>query len=76
MGIASLILGIIGILLGWIPLVGAVGVIFCSLPAIILGVISKRRKKRIGISCAGIVLGAIGVAYFLYIIIATLVEVS
>lgn len=75
MGITSLLLGIIGILLGWMPIVGIITAIFCSLPAIILGVISLRRKKKVGISRAGIILGAIGVAYFLYIIIASLIEV-
>lgn len=74
MGIASLVLGIIGILLGWLPIVGMITAIFCSLPAIILGVISLRRKKRIAISRAGIILGAIAVTYFLYIIIASLIE--
>ena len=75
MGIASLVLGIIGVLLGWLPLIGIASAILCSLPAIILGIISLRRKKRIGISRAGIILGAIGVAYFLYIVIASLIEV-
>ena len=74
MGITSLVLGIIGVLLGWIPLLGIITAIFCSTPAIVLGVISLRRKKRIGISRAGIILGAIGVAYFFYIIIASLIE--
>ncbi len=76
MAITSLVLGIIGVLLGWMPLIGIIGAIFFSTPAIILGVISLRRKKRVGISRAGIILGAIGIAYFLYIIIASLVEIT
>jgi len=76
MGIASLVLGIIGVLFGWLPIIGVVTAIFCSTPAIIFGVISLRRKKRIGISRAGIILGAIGIAYFFYIIIASLIEIS
>lgn len=72
---SSLTLGIIGILLGWLPLAGIIGAIFFSIPALILGIVSVRRKKRIGLSRAGIILGAIGVAYFLYIIIASLIEI-
>ncbi|HEA47319.1 MAG TPA: hypothetical protein ENH97_02795 [bacterium] len=74
MAIASLVLGIIGILLGWMPLFGIIGAIFFSIPAVVLGIISLRRKRRIDISRAGIILGAIGVVYFLYIIIASLIE--
>lgn len=68
MGIASLVLGIIGILLVWVPLVGTI----CAILAIIYGVISLRRKKRVGISIAGLSLGTIGVAIFIVALVVAL----
>ncbi len=65
----SLILGMIGALLA-VVMIG----LLCSVLAIVFGINSLRRKKRIGVSRAGIILGAIGIAYFLYIIIASLIE--
>ena len=71
MGIASLVLGIIGILLVWVPLVG----IICSILAIIYGIVSLRRKRRVGISIGGLSLGIVGVVIFIAALVLTLPEV-
>lgn len=65
MGIAALVLGIISIIIGFIPLCGSIAL----LPAIIgliLGIVdtvqkSKKGEKK-GVSIAGLVLSAIAVA--------------
>ncbi|HEA47406.1 MAG TPA: hypothetical protein ENH97_03240 [bacterium] len=68
MGIASLILGIIGILLVLVPLVGTI----CSILAIIYGIVSLRRKKRVGMSIAGLSLGIIGIVIFIVVLVVAL----
>lgn len=69
MGIAALILGIISIIIGFIPLCGTIAL----LPAIIgliLGIVdtvlkSKKGEKK-GISIAGIVLSAIAIVIIVF----------
>ena len=65
---ASLILGIIGILLVWVPLVGTI----CSILAIIYGIVSLRRKRRVRLSIAGLSLGIIGVVIFIVALVVIL----
>lgn len=69
MGIAALVLGIISIIIGFIPLCGSIAL----LPAIIgliLGIVdtvqkSKKGEKK-GVSIAGLVLSAIAVAVIIF----------
>ena len=61
MQVASLVLGVLGLLAGWIPITGLV----LAAIGLILGVISVKRakaeKQPSGLGTAGLVLGAIGV---------------
>lgn len=69
MGVAALVLGIISIIIGFIPLCGSIAL----LPAIIgliLGIVdtvqkSKKGEKK-GVSIAGLVLSAIAVAVIIF----------
>ncbi len=63
--VASLVLGIVGLVL-FCCCAG----IYCSIPGLILGIVSKKsRPQNNGIATAGIVLSAIGVAVLLFYII-------
>lgn len=64
MGIASLVLGIIGILTSWIPFIGLVSFILVVI-GLVLGIIdlhnkTKANEKR-GVSIAGVVVNAVGI---------------
>lgn len=59
LSIASLVCGIIGMVLAFIPIIGFISWILCPL-AIILGVIGKRQGGSTGNSAGGIVTGIIG----------------
>lgn len=69
MGVAALVLGIISIIIGFIPLCGSIAL----LPAVIgliLGIVdtvqkSKKGEKK-GVSIAGLVLSAIAVAVIIF----------
>ncbi len=67
LSIAALVLGILGIVGGWIPVVGYFTTV-CAILGIVLG--AKGRKKSIaaegkasGLATAGLVLGIIGTAF-------------
>jgi uncharacterized membrane protein YccC len=61
MGAAALALGIVGVVLCWIPFLGWVGILV-ALVALVLAVLAIRRgEKRLGI--AGLVLAVIGLAW-------------
>ena len=51
-GVASLVLGILSIIIGWYPFLGLIFVI----PAIVFGHMQQKRNK-IGIATAGLVMG-------------------
>ncbi len=74
MGIAALILGILGVILSWIPLVGWLGVVL-ALVAIILGFLTLKKGKK-GLGIAALVLGVIGFGWGLYVQIQTLMFAS
>ena len=74
MGIAALILGILGVLLSWIPFVGWLGVVM-ALVAIILGFLTLKKGKK-GLGIASLVLGVIGLGSGLYVQINTLMVTS
>ena len=69
MGIAALILGIISLIIGFIPLCGSIA-IFPAIIGIILGIVdivlkSKKGEKK-GISIAGLVLSAIATVVIIF----------
>lgn len=60
LGIASLVLGIVGLAVCWVPVVG----VFVGVSAVVAGVVARRRLKRggqdnYGIAVTGIVLGTL-----------------
>lgn len=64
--IAALVVGIIGALLCWVPIVGLV----LGLVALVLGIVGVRRRTGKGMAIAGIVLGAIAVVVGVVVLIA------
>lgn len=69
MGVAALVLGIVSIIIGFIPFCGAIAL----LPAIIgviLGIIDivskKKKQESIGMSVTGLILSAIAVIVILF----------
>ncbi len=58
MGVASLVLGIIGLVVSIIPFLGQYGLVL-TVPAVVLGAIGMRKLPR-GLATAGLVLGLIG----------------
>ena len=65
MGIAALILGILGVVLSWIPGIGWLGVILAVVGAILGALALKGEKKGLGI--AGLVLSVIALILGLYV---------
>jgi len=74
MGIAALILGILGVVLSWIPGIGWLGVVLAVVGAILGALALKGEKKGLGI--AGLVLSVIALILGLYVQIATIMAVS
>ena len=74
MGIAALILGILGVVLSWIPIVGWVGVVL-ALVAIILGLLTLKKGKK-GMGIAALILGVVGFGWGLYVQIQTMMFAS
>jgi len=61
MGVAALALGIVGVVLCWIPFLGWVGVIVAFVALILAIVALVKGEKRLGL--AGLVLAVIGLAW-------------
>jgi hypothetical protein len=59
--ISSLVLGIVGVSLGWIPICGIVS-LAPSIIGVVLGCLGLRSTRHRYIAIAGIILSAIGVA--------------
>jgi hypothetical protein len=59
MGIASLVLGIIGLLLSFIPFIGQYALPLTGL-ALIFGAFGMRKAKGKGLAIAGLVMGLVG----------------
>jgi hypothetical protein len=70
MGIAALVLSIVGVVLCWIPFVGWVGVVL-ALVGLILGIVTLKKGKK-GLGIASLVLGVVGLGLGLYIQIASI----
>lgn len=69
MGIAALILGIISLIIGFIPLCGSIAM-FPAIIGVILGIVdvilkSKKGEKK-GVSIAGLVLSAISIVVIIF----------
>lgn len=73
--IAALICGIVGIIGGWIPVVQYFTLVIAIL-GIVFGVIGKKKSKEAGeatgLATAGLVLGIIGTALCLIMVICTI----
>ena len=61
MGVAAVILGIIGVVVCWIPLIGWVGVLV-GLLAVVLGILALKKGYR-GLGITALILGVIGVGW-------------
>ena len=75
MSIAALVLGILGIIGGWFPIVCYFTTV-CAILGLIFGIIGRKRStaalgKASGIATAGLVLGIIGTAFAVLGIICT-----
>jgi hypothetical protein len=60
--IASLVCGILGLLTGWIPFVGVVGLVL-GIVAVVTGIIGVRRTNGRGMAIAGLVCGSLGAIF-------------
>lgn len=70
MGIASLILGIIAVVTGWIPFICFIALIF-AIVGLILGIVDTIKKnktgdKKRGISIAGLIVSAIAIPVIIF----------
>lgn len=69
MGIAALILGIISLIIGFIPLCGSIA-LFPAIIGLILGIIDtvlkKKKGEKIAVSVAGLVLSAIAIVVIIF----------
>lgn len=77
LSVAALILGILGIIGGWIPVVGYFTTV-CAVLGIILGVKGRAKSiaaqgKASGLATAGLVLGIIGTAFAVLGLLCTVV---
>lgn len=75
MGIFALILGLLALLLSWIPGIGLIAAVILGLAAIVVGLIARSRARRIngsgrGLGIAGAILGVLS------LIVAALVTVG
>lgn len=80
LSIAALVLGILGIVGGWIPVVGYFTLI-CSILGLTFGVIGRKKSiaaegKASGLATAGLVLGIIGVAIAVLALVCTVICVG
>jgi hypothetical protein len=64
LGVAAMVLGIVGFLILWIPFIGYIGLV-CGVLALILGIVgtatARRRGAGVGMAITGIILGALTV---------------
>lgn len=69
MGIASMVLGILGLLLSFVPCVGMYGLVF-TVPGIIFGALGIKKAAKAGtgkgMAIAGLVMGIVGTAIAIY----------
>ncbi len=69
MGIAALILGIISIIIGFIPLCGSIAFVPAVI-GLILGIVDtvqkKKKDEKIAVSVAGLVLSALAIVFIVF----------
>ncbi len=69
MGIAALILGIISIIVGFIPLCGSIAFVPAVI-GLILGIVDtvqkKKKDEKIAVSVAGLVLSALAIVFIVF----------
>jgi len=76
MSVAAMVLGIVGLILCWIPVVGLLGVVL-GLVALILGILSMRSPTgNKGLGIVGLVIGAIALVGGSIIQVVTYVAVD
>lgn len=75
MGIASLILGIIGIVISWIPIIGLISFVLVII-GLILGIIDvskkTKTKEKKGVGIAGIVVCSVAIPIIVFMTITTI----
>lgn len=69
MAVASLVLGIVALVMGFIPGVGLVGIIVAII-AVILGALGRRDPEKKGLATGGLVCGIIALALSLIVYFA------
>ena len=80
MSIAALVLGILGIIGGWFPIICYFTTV-CAILGMIFGIIGRKKSiaaygKASGIATAGLVLGIIGVAFAVLATLCTTICVA
>jgi hypothetical protein len=74
MGIAALVLSIVGLVLCWIPFVGWLGVVL-ALVGLILGIVALKKGKK-GLGIAAIIIGVVGLGWGIYVQIVSIMAAS
>lgn len=73
MAIASLVLGIVGIVLGaafsWTIWVGIIGII-CGIVGVVLGIIARKQQPQNALATAGLILSIIALAVSTIVVIS------
>jgi hypothetical protein len=71
MAVAALILGILSVVLSWIPVAGWIMCLIMGVIAIVLGALGRTRQPdKKGMAVAGMILGIIGVAFSIIWVVA------
>jgi|GEM_PF-1790698 len=71
MAVAALILGILSVVLSWIPVAGWIMCLAMGIIAIVLGALGRTRQPdKKGMAVAGMILGIIGVAFSIIWVLA------
>lgn len=79
MGVASLVLGIVGLICSFIPCIGWMGGLPLGLLGLIFGIVAIKKEKGKGLGIAGLVTGAIALllsAWGIYVWIAAANELN
>ena len=67
-GIISLIFALVGLFIGWIPVIGWFGILF-PIIAIIFGAIGIKKDDSSGMAIAGLVIGCISLLCIILVIV-------
>ena len=76
MSVAAMVLGILGMVIGWIPGLNWLG-LPCAIVALVLGIIGRKKAKEVGaptcMATAGVVLGIISLTVVVLAILCVIV---